>query len=108
MEGQSFRAGVGINLNWTMGTDALSSFLHLLSLPSTGHHQVEGWEAASGLLNSPGPAPEAEDPSLGLTVCAIGLACIFIYFCCCCCSFFFFSRIRDFLIKKFFLLLLYV
>ena len=51
-------------------------------------------------LNSPGPAPEAEDPSLGLTVCAIGLACIFIYFCCCCCSFFFFSRIRDFLIKK--------
>ena len=58
-----------------------------------------GGRQPSGFLNSPGPAPEAEDPSLGLLVCAIGLACMFIYFCCCCCSFFFFSsRIKDFLI----------
>ena len=58
-----------------------------------------GGRQPSGFLNSPGPAPEAGDPSLGLPVCAIGLACIFIYFCCCSFFFFFFfSRIRDFLI----------
>ena len=52
-----------------------------------------GGRQPSGFLNSPGPAPEAGDPSLGLPVCAIGLACIFIYFCCC--SFFFFFFLKD-------------
>ena len=62
MEGQSFRAGVGTNLNRTMGTDALSSFLHLLSLPSTGHHQVEGWEAALWVSQLSRPCPRGRGP----------------------------------------------
>lgn len=99
MEGQSFRARVGYTLNRTMGTGMPSAHFSTSSASHPlGTIRWRGGGSPLWVSQLSPPAPEAEDPSLGLLVCAIGLACIFIYFCCCCCSFFFSSRIRDFLI----------